>query len=83
MTEPEELWQQIQKLRSRVADSERRVVEFSRSLVPTLRDAGREHAARELERLLFELDAVMGEMVELVSKDPENFFRMVLKGRSS
>lgn len=60
----EQFLQRLQEIRAATDSAQGAIVTFSRSLVPTLRDAGREHAAKELERLLFEVDAHAGELSE-------------------
>lgn len=47
----------MQDAQRQTATDQQAIVAFARNIVHTLRDAGREHSAKELERLLWELDA--------------------------
>lgn len=54
------------------------VIEFARQLVFTLRDAGRDASAKELERLLFAVDVEREEFVKLIGQDPEAMIKVIL-----
>ncbi len=45
----------------KIRDASIAIATFAKSLVPTLRDAGREHSAKELERLLWDYDVAIQE----------------------
>jgi hypothetical protein len=51
----QEIGIELDKIRIRI------IANYARSLVPALKDAGREHSAKELERLLFEYDVAVEE----------------------
>jgi hypothetical protein len=59
---PDELARELGLQRNRMEGVSQEIISFCRSLPFVLRDAGREHAAKEIERLLFNYDALVGEM---------------------
>jgi hypothetical protein len=73
----QQLIQEVGTHYARMHSAETDVVRFARSLVFTLRDAGREAAATELERLLFHVDALEGELFKMVQTDPAAFLAAV------
>ena len=52
-----EIQQKIQKDQAARSKNAEAIIAFVRALVSTLKDLGREHAAKELEQLLFIYDA--------------------------
>lgn len=58
MTE-NELRAEAMKRSDRVRDTAMAIVTYAKGLLPVLKDAGREHSAKELDRLLFEHDAAV------------------------
>jgi len=77
---PEELVTEIQKLHAREEVVRRKIVEHARSLVPVLKDAGREHSAKELDRLVYENDAIQEEIQKLVIENALLFIEMLAGG---
>lgn len=56
-----EISEESVKIQSRLQEASHSIIVFSHSLVPVLRDCGREFTAKELERLLFMFDASVEE----------------------
>jgi hypothetical protein len=79
MTELEAL-NAVRDLTRRKIAQEQEIVANARSLVATLKDAGRNAAAEELASRLFQLDAIEGEMTELIRKDPASVVKYILQG---
>jgi hypothetical protein len=67
----------LNRIARTIARLEHEMAEFSRSLAPVLRDAGRMHSAAALEELLFQLDAAHGEMKQYAADHPEDFIPWV------
>ena len=64
----------IQEQDNRLRSAEIAVVEFARSLVFSLQDAGKNASAKELERLLFTLDAEKQACTEFIKANMEAIF---------
>ncbi len=61
----------VQKLDVQIREAQRAIVVCAKGLVPVLRDAGREHSAKELDRLFFELDALTDEAKSFLETNME------------
>jgi len=60
-------------------ENSKAVVDFARQLVFTLRDSGRESSAKELERLLFTLDATDQEFTRWMAENGREVLPVILK----
>ncbi len=82
MPTPQELHQGLTAKDSIARSAALAIVVFARSLVPTLRDAGREHSAKELERLLFEYDAAAQDVADWAKGNMDSIMELLTSGGS-
>jgi hypothetical protein len=74
-----ELFQKMRALDERIGKAADAVVMHSRTLIATLKDAGREHSARELEALVFIYDAVTQEQQKFAEEHGKQLLEALLK----
>ncbi len=71
---------QISQFTMRMNTISQKIVNYSRGLVPVLQDAGQINSAKELERLLFEFDAVTQEAIDFAKDNLESILEGLIKG---
>ena len=75
----EEVVRKIVEHKQREEKAKDDVVAFARQLVFTLRDAGRNSSAQELERLLFIIDAELEDFSAIIRSDMKGFLEAALR----
>jgi hypothetical protein len=78
MTTKEKL-DRIHTLQREEAKLARKIVDQARMVVPILLDADRTHSAQPLQELLFQFDALVQEMDEIVKSDPKGVMFALLE----
>ena len=76
----EDLNEKLRRLDGALRSANDAIVRYSRTLVPTLKDVGREHSAKELERLVFEYDVAVEEAANLVRDNMDGILEMLKRG---
>ncbi len=73
--------QQMLDLDRRLRDASEEVVKYAKGLVPVLRDAGREHSAKELERMLLACDVAVDECGQFLKANIGDMLRRLGEGK--
>ncbi len=73
--------QQMLDLDRRLRDASEEVVKYAKGLVPVLRDAGREHSAKELERMLLAYDVAVDECGQFLKANIGDMLRRLGEGK--
>jgi hypothetical protein len=73
----EEAAAEMVKFPARIASVKDKITAVARGLIPVLRDAGREHSAKELDALFFELDAIEQEMQAFVRDNLPSVMKII------
>jgi hypothetical protein len=76
---PPRVGERIKALDMRLRSIQTRICDASRALIPVLRDAQREHSAKQLVELFFELDALTQEMSEFVRSNLDGLVKSIME----
>jgi hypothetical protein len=76
---PEEVRKEMYRIATRTSEQQKRIIEHCRHLIPTLKDRGAPAAAEELAALYFVLEALDGELTQLVLDNPDASIEAMLR----